>query len=322
MWQRVLLGLASGAVAYWAFDKLFGRKPKFPSGPMCNGSLLEKFEPLVRATDVVTCTVPKCGQTWLQNILLQMKFKGEFDWVKSENDLLEHSPWMEIPHPPGDSAIVYDVDDRIKLFEASPDPRIFKMHTKFGCIPAPDKCKIVTITRDLRDVPYSFFCHLNAMVRPPMPPFPFNLLNPMYLDNFEKFFESVFIQDSWGMIWGVLQEFWDNRDHPNLLWLRYEDLQNDLPREMRKIATFLEWDWVTDDVIAKCCKNVQFSKLQKAEKDHGLMPKDTFNKPFFRSGKVGENRKKLTPAMEKRLLDVAFEKLPKECVEFVMAQGL
>ena len=36
---------------------------------MCNGALLEAFEPTTRASDVFCATAAKCGQTWLLTLM-------------------------------------------------------------------------------------------------------------------------------------------------------------------------------------------------------------------------------------------------------------
>ena len=45
------------------------------------------------------------------------------------------------------------------------DPRIIKMHVVWEEIPRPagSKARVITITRDPRDVPYSMFQHLQSM---------------------------------------------------------------------------------------------------------------------------------------------------------------
>ena len=43
----------------------------------------------------------------------------------------------------------------------------------------------------------------------------------------------------YGPYYQHMKEAWDRRDHPNLLFIFYEDLKEDIEREVRKIDTFL-----------------------------------------------------------------------------------
>ena len=47
--------------------------PRVPTTPMCDGALLEAFEPLARDSDVFVAAASKVGQTWLLALLHHLR---------------------------------------------------------------------------------------------------------------------------------------------------------------------------------------------------------------------------------------------------------
>jgi hypothetical protein len=280
---------------------------------MCDGALLERFEPTTRDSDVFVATAAKSGQTWLLALLFHLKTRGRSPDYGGEG-LLRQTPWLELPYDVT-TREPWDHDERMEMLEALDDPRIFKMHVIWPEIPRPggSKARIITVTRDPRDLPYSMFRHLAGM-KGDWPGKPAT-------DDFDAYFEHWF---DYGYVFRFLESFWPHYDDEDVLWLRYEDMQEDLEREARKIVAFLGWN-VDDDDLARVLPLVDFEQMQKSEKKQ-IMSEGTSrwkeDAQFFREGGVGKNRARLSAEQEARIVDRAKETLPAECVEFVFAQGL
>ena len=251
---------------------------KYPTTQMCDGALLERFEPTVRDSDVFVVTTAKCGQTWLQMLLFHLKTRGRAPDLYGVG-LSGVSPWLELPTNFGYGSQAPDRDARMAELEALDDPRIFKMHVVWDEIPRPpgSKARVLTITRDPRDVPYSMFEHLQSMKHEPgdEPPAEFDAY-------FERWMEL-------GWYFQIVKSFWPHRDDPDVLWLRYEDLQRDLDREARRVVDFLGWE-VSDADRARALPLVDFARLRANEKaeiflQHKKRWKE--DKHFFREGGVG-----------------------------------
>ncbi len=280
---------------------------------MCDGAFLERFEPTTRDSDVFVATAAKSGQTWLLALLFHLKTRGlEPDYRGT--GLLRQTPWLELPFD-----IVtdekWDHDTKLATLEALDDPRIFKMHVTYPEIPRPagSKARIMTVTRDPRDLPYSMFRHLAGLKGdwPGKPP----------TDDFDSYFEHWF---EYGYVYTFLQSFWPHRDDEDVLWLRFEDMKEDLVREATKIVAFLGWE-VDGEAIARSVANVDFARMQQNEKREVMHTgKERWEKDaqFFREGAVGKNRARLNEDQEARIIERAKETLSPECVEFVFAQGL
>jgi hypothetical protein len=285
---------------------------KYPTTSMCDGELLERFEACVRDTDVFIPTTAKCGQTWLQTLLFHLKTKGHEPNLRGLG-LGGVSPWLELPFDFGYSQQASTREERLAELEALDDPRIFKMHVVWDEVPRPpgSKARMITITRDPRDVPYSMFSHLQSMNfdKGEAPP-----------SDFDEYFERWM---KLGYYFQLVASYWPHRDEPDFLWLRYEDMKRDLEGQARRLVEFLGWD-VNDDDIARVLPLVDFSTMQARER------KDIFRNTgarwkedgrFFREGGTGKNRARLSVEQERRILARLRDELPPECCDFVLALG-
>lgn len=283
---------------------------KYPTTPMCDGELLERFEATVRDSDVFVVTTAKTGQTWLQTLLFHLKTKGHEPNLRSVG-LSGVSPWLELPANVGYGSQAPDRDGRLAELAALDDPRIFKMHVVWDEIPRPpgSKARVLTITRDPRDIPYSMFQHLQSMnfKAGDEPPADFDAY-------FERWMEL-------GWYFKILASFWPHRHDPDVLWLRYEDLQRDLDRETRRVVDFLGWD-VTDADRARVLPLVDFSRMREKEKSDIFLDRSgrwKEDKNFFREGGVGKNRARLNPDQERRILARLHSELPPDASPFLLA---
>ena len=275
---------------------------------MCDGAPLEAFEPTVRDTDVFCATAAKCGQTWLMALMHHLRTAGR-DPDMEGRGAMAVMPWLELPKPIA-SDQPYVRAERLAELAALPDPRYFKMHVVYGEVPRPPTSgsKIVTITRDPRDLPYSMFSHLSGMGR---------------LSSEEEDFDVYF--ERWmdfGFFFSFVRSFWPHRDEPHVLWLRYEDLQADLRGEALRLAAFLGLH-PSDADLARVLPLVSFPEMQaREERDPTRATRWRQGTRFFREGGVGKNRARLSPNPEARLVERARDELEPACFDFVMSQGV
>jgi hypothetical protein len=287
---------------------------RFPSHPFCDGALLAAFESHVRDSDVFCSTAPKSGQTWLMTLMYHLVTRGH-DPDMGGRGLLEVMPWLELAWDTARNERVadggpYDRDARIAQLDALADPRIFKLHLPYDAIPIPpgSRARIVTITRDLRDLPYSIYCHVRGLGQIPatMP--------------FTAFFDNWLPQ---AIVFDVIGSFWPHRGNANLLWLRYEDMHADLPGQARRVAAFLGIT-LDDADLDRVLPLVSLTHLQATEARLLAADPNTRSEKwlpgtrFFREGAVGKNRAQLDAEREERLLERARERLGAECFDFVM----
>ncbi len=279
----------------------------YPTTQMCDGELLQRFEPTARDSDVFVTTTAKCGQTWLQTLLFHLKTGGrqpDFGGVGLDGV----SPWLEIPASFG-FGTWQTREERLAQLEALGDPRVFKLHVVWDEVPRPpgSKSRVITITRDPRDVPYSMFSHLQAMKQQLPAP-----------SGFDAYFEQWLQR---GLYFQFIDSFWQHEDDPSFLWLRYEDLQRDLRAQTAHILGFLGWK-VTAEDVERALPLVDFAHLRATEKTQVFAHAASHFKEdgrFFREGGMGKNRARLSEDQERRLLAKLRVVLPEACCTRVLA---
>jgi hypothetical protein len=283
---------------------------RYPTTDMCDGTLLEAFEPTTRDSDVFCSTPAKSGQTWLMALMFHLRSRG-LDPDMGGKGAFAHMPWLEIPFDIGGDGKPFDREQRLAQLAALPDPRIFKLHVLYDEIPRPpgSRSRVVTISRDLRDLPYSMYSHVLGMGR-----------LPKEQEDFDVYFERWL---EFGYAFQVVRSMWPHRNEPHVLWLRYEDMKADLKREARRIATFLGWQ-LSDEELERALPLVSMQRMQQMEdRDRANAPAERNIRwregaRFFREGAVGKNRARLSPEQEARVLERARRDFPPECYDFVM----
>lgn len=283
--------------------------PKYPTTHMCDGALLESFESTVRDSDVFVVTTAKCGQTWLQALLYHLKTKGgspNFDG----RGLMAVSPWLELPSDSPINRQPKDRQARLDELASLHDPRVLKMHVIWPEIPRPigSAAKIITITRDPRDVAYSMFCHLRSMSSGGSSFAP---------ENWDEYFEQWFERGSY---FKFVQSFWPHRGDADVLWLCYEEMHRDVRGHAERLLDFLGWH-VSPAEIDRAVELVAFDNMQRSEKTDiftgrgGIWKEDS---AFFRQGAVGENRKQLSREQERRIVERCIADLGQEASAYVL----
>jgi hypothetical protein len=193
---------------------------------------------------------------------------------------------------PEDSATFTNIESRVAEIYFNPDhalrklprPRLLKSHEAFH----PNYPRVICIVRDPRDVAVSFYHH-NVKAR--------NIPDTYPMDDFiPRFMRAEF--DPWWGSWADNVMSWikmrEGRDA--FLLLRYEDMKEDSPRELLKIARFLQKAGFNniDASPEKVAQAVQLSspermrELEKQEAGKYAQLKQTRqDKPFVRSAQAG-----------------------------------
>lgn len=263
--------------------------------------ILAAFRP--RLTDVLIVTAPKAGTTWMQQILYQLRSGGDGDFTSIDAVV----PWLELPRP--------DTDRRMLLanYEALPDPRVFKTHCIYEQTPGGvNVARIVLSSRDPRDCCLSFYHHIlgmtdTARVR-------VGLIAPT---SFAEHVEQWIAAGAW---YRNVRSWWPYRNHPNVLWLRYEDMKTDLGAAIERIRSFLGWP-LREGARARVLEYCSFAWMKAhdgkfschADADQPLFTPGS----FIRKGEVGDHRTLMTAAQGERILATAREQLPEDALRFL-----
>lgn len=255
-----------------------------------------------RPTDVLITTAPKAGTTWMQQILHQLRSGGD-DSFESIFDVV---PWIEYPNPERDWRT------RIAAFERLPDPRIFKTHCTRQQTPGADIVRIVLTSRDPRDCCVSMYHHqmnLSDAARAT-----FDLAAPA---SFDEFFDRWMGFGAW---YRNVASWWPHRGDPNVLWLRYEDLVDDLEQGIDRLLPFLGWR-LDPAARARVLEYCSFAWMKRhSDRFTTRLPSGELSfkpKSFIRKGAIGDHEGRLSPAQAQQIIERARRELPPDCVSFL-----
>lgn len=244
-----------------------------------------------RPDDVLIATYPKAGTTWMQQIVHGLRTGGDMDF----DEISIAVPWIEL---------AYDMGLDLEAEQAA-RPRAFKTH--YNGDNAPGGCKVIFIVRDPLDTMVSFYNFMNGWFIEPgsisMHEFAEHLLTREYLS---------------GSYWSHLLTWWPKLKDSDCLSLAFEDMKEDLPAAVARVAEFLELD-SDADVIEIATRQASFEFMKQHERqfdDHPTaiarnadcgLPADAGSTKVG-SGEVGGHKAVMEPAT-RALLDARWREI-------------
>ncbi|KAK4422353.1 Cytosolic sulfotransferase 15 [Sesamum alatum] len=256
-------------------------------------------------TDIILSTMPKSGTTWLKALTFSIANRNVFPIDQSP--LLTSNPHMLVSFL---ELNVYWKQDNPNL-ENIPSPRIFSTHMHFKLLPdsiRESNCKIIYICRNPLDQFVSLIHFLSQKNFGKDP-------DPIAIDEaFDMYRQGI---HAFGPFWDHILGYWNAYlENPRkVLFLKYEDLKEDITSQVKKIAEFMGFPFSQEeeeqgliDQISGLCSFETLSNL--AVNNTGNMEGRVKPNLFFRKGQVGDWTNYLTPAMTeriKKLMDSKFE---------------
>ncbi|CAH2073442.1 unnamed protein product, partial [Iphiclides podalirius] len=221
----------------------------------------------VRSSDIFVASYPRSGTTWTQELVWMVA--NDLDYATSNSiPLTERYPFLEF------SVFVHPVMKKRFYMENRDSERKIKL------LELLDTAKVVYVARDPRDVAVSFY-HLNRAMR-----------TQGYIHDFKTYWK-FFVNNlhHWTPYFEHLKESWEQRHHPNMLFLFYEELSKDLPAAIRRVANFLDKSFTTEQ-IEKLCEHLSIENFKNNKsvnydvmKELGILISD--GQSFIRKGKTG-----------------------------------
>lgn len=165
------------------------------------------------SSDVFVATYPKCGTTWMIQIVILILRKGKLP--KDFDEYFASSPFLDLLGP--------------QVIKDMPGPGCLKTHLAFDLTPFSPDAKYIYVARHPRDCMISFYHHTRYF--------------PGYYfteGTFDDFFE-VFITGEldFGDYFDHLLSWYEHRHEPNILFLTYEEMKADPRATILKVAKFL-----------------------------------------------------------------------------------
>lgn len=247
----------------------------------------------IRDSDVFAVTYPKSGTIWMQQILLLIHSKGSVSATTDQqnSDLV---PWTELMGSE-------------KQFVSAPSPRLRVTHLQYRFMPLglrQRKGKVIYVARNPKDVLVSYY-HFHKFTTVLETPKDFN-------DFFDKFMEGKVYGNCW---YEHIQTWYSHRAEMNFLFIKYEDMIQDLRSVVLQICTFLEQD-LTEEQVTKVVQECTFSTMKKNPQANyqgvAINLLDHRQGSFMRKGTIGDWKNHFTVAQNERFNFVYQEKM-KDC---------
>ncbi len=161
-------------------------------------------------TDLFVVTPAKCGTTWMQQIVHGLRTRGSMDF----DEITSVVPWIEMAK---------DMNIDIQKPQVA-NPRAFKTHKDLDNVPKGGK--YICVVRDPKDAMLSLYRFFEGWV--------------MEKDAISiKEFALDFYKDGRGY-WGHINAMWKRRNDKDVLALCYENMIEDLPGTVERVADFME----------------------------------------------------------------------------------
>ncbi|KAF2352176.1 Sulfotransferase domain, partial [Trinorchestia longiramus] len=285
--------------------------------------------------DVMVMTYPKCGTTWVQEVVWTMRNNPDLDNPAAAESINFRVPFLEmdglmvsktIPPPPVESPFMksfFEACPRgdpadgifIQIAQALPQPRTFKTHLPFSLMPGDllEKTKVVYVMREPKDLVVSFMHHCRL----------FN--NHAYVgtdDNFvDTFINGNVVYGSYDL---HVKEAIERRSHPNLHIVRFEDMKATPKAELQRLDIFLGTG-LTKEQIEKVAQYTSFDEMKKRDNVLGKKPEQnpivnatvlSNEGGFYRKGEAGSWSKTLTKEQAARIEKWQAEKFKGTVVNF------
>jgi Sulfotransferase domain len=229
---------------------------------------------IILPDDVFLVSFPKSGNTWTRFLIANLLYPQTPASFANLHEL--------VPDPEGTSKRHFDHMSR---------PRIIKSHECFD----PRYRRVIYIVRDPRDVALSQY-HYHRKCRKIADDYPMDKFITRFLAG------ETCPHGSWGE--NVSTWLITRRNDPRFLLLRYEDLIEDTPRELGKMAAFLGIE-ATRERLLQAVERSSADSMRKLEKEQshlsGLTKNSRKDLPFVRAATRGGWRSGLPTPLVQRI---------------------
>lgn len=229
-----------------------------------------------RPDDVLIATYPKCGTTWLQQIVHGLRTRGSMDF----DEITAVVPWIEL---------ALDLGIDLNAPQVAP-PRAFKTHLNWRDIPK--GARYISAVRDPRDVLVSAYHFAEGWRFEP---------GAISIATFAR--EFYLARPKGRRYWDYIASWWEQRNRGDILLLCFEEMKADLPSAVRDIVSFIgcALDEELLDIVVRQ-SSIEFMKTHNSQFDdhlvrrarnatRGLPPGGESSK--VRAGRVGDHRREL-----------------------------
>ena len=150
----------------------------------------------------------------------------------------------------------------------------------------------IYIVRNPLDVAISYAHHMSGTID--------KAIELMGIENLETNVTEKTVYEVYGS-WSQHVRSWTRNAHRTIYVMRYEDMLADPRKAFGGLARHLLLD-VTPEQLAQAIDNSSFEKLRAQESKEGFVERPKAAQQFFREGRSGQWRERLTPAQIERIV--------------------
>uniref|UniRef100_A0A6P7EY40 Estrogen sulfotransferase, testis isoform-like n=1 Tax=Diabrotica virgifera virgifera TaxID=50390 RepID=A0A6P7EY40_DIAVI len=240
----------------------------------------------VSERDVWICSFPKTGTTWTQEMVWMIM--NNLDIIKGQENLGIRSPFLEV-------TALFDYRKFQKENTDFQPPPFIEDSLKFvreksqkGSLCLKTHLPWVLLPQEIQ----------NNTKQPKVG----NFYTPFLGVKLLKIVNNSEILVTFAPYWNHVLPFWEKRNQPNILFLKYEKMIQDLPSIIKEVADFLETP-LTPEQITTLSDHLSFESMKKNPAVNYEMIVSLNRKfkliecdgTFMRSGKVGDYKAKMSP---------------------------
>jgi hypothetical protein len=236
------------------------------------------------ATDVFVCSYFKAGTNWTMQIAYQIARRGQGEY-ENIHDVI---PWPDAPIK--GMAVTLSGDPLLK--QAATGLRVIKTHSEAHSVPYTKQAKYICVVRDPKDVFVSSYFYVRSVIM--------GKLMPTVAAWLDVYLSDAALHGQWA---DFLNGYWQWRNQPNVLFLTYEEMKDDLAGAVRQIAVLMGVD-LTDDEFERVCYLSSYAHMKSiGEKFYPgrVSPLSLPKGEMIRSGNKGKSDEILSPRQQERI---------------------
>ena len=280
-------------------DGLGGQIAFPPFIPQANlDTLATEFE--AQVGDVFVVTYPKCGTTWMEQVVHLLLHNGE----QGEKLLTDQMPWVEaIPSRPVDFQ---------EFLAGMARPRVFTSHLPIQLMPGLDNpsARFVNVARNPKDTAVSYYYHDRSKMG----------YNGRWDDHVQLFMDGKLM---FGDFYSHVLGWWEaSKTADNIFFTTYEAMKANLGQVVVQLADFLGVA-AEPTLVAKVVAGSSFKEMStNPQTNFHWVPSKEGEESHFRKGVVGDWHNHFTPAQNEQFGAQFANKMAGSDLRFDFGNGL
>lgn len=253
-------------------------------GALTDTAIWDDFE--LRADDVIVCTPPKCGTTWMLHIAMMLILgRAEPDAGGSQQ-----APWLD--------CAFRDQQEAKSFLDGLDRRRVIKTHTPLDGVPVAREPDYIVVYRHPVDVHFSLRSHAGHMKE--------DMLGHLFPDDeregFHLFLTATHEESGTDdlTLAALVRHYTEARDRAaggNVHFFHYADLSRDLPGQIARLSGILGIG-LAPATLREITEATTFASMRKAaeQSTRRFAPETPFHDmaDFYASGTSGKWRGRLT----------------------------